>query len=45
MRLFRIGLALWLLACVGVAQAALTFPALTGARRSQSCQRRAAGLV
>ena len=30
MRLFRIGLALWLLACVGVAQAALTFPALTG---------------
>lgn len=30
MRLLRIGLALWLLACVGVAQAALTFPALTG---------------
>lgn len=30
MRLLRIGLALWLLACVGVAQAALSFPALTG---------------
>lgn len=30
MRLLRIGLALWLLACVGVAQTALTFPALTG---------------
>ncbi|KRP72708.1 methanol dehydrogenase [Pseudomonas sp. B2021] len=30
MRLLRIGLALWLLACLGVAQAALTFPALTG---------------
>ncbi|QXH77265.1 TPM domain-containing protein [Pseudomonas salmasensis] len=30
MRLLRIGLALWLLACVGVAQAALTFPTLTG---------------
>ena len=30
MRLLRIGLALWLLACVSVAQAALTFPALTG---------------
>lgn len=30
MRLLRIGLALWLLACVGAAQAALTFPALTG---------------
>ena len=30
MRLLRIGLALWLLACAGVAQAALTFPALTG---------------
>ena len=30
MRLLRIGLALWLLACVGVAQAALTFPALSG---------------
>lgn len=30
MRLLRIGLALWLLACVGVAQAALSFPPLTG---------------
>ncbi|MBS6082835.1 MAG: TPM domain-containing protein [Pseudomonas fluorescens] len=30
MRLLRIGLALWLLACVGVAQAALSFPAMTG---------------
>ncbi|XMB47459.1 TPM domain-containing protein [Pseudomonas fluorescens] len=30
MRLLRIGLALWLLACGGVAQAALTFTALTG---------------
>jgi len=30
MRLLRIGLALWLLACVTSAQAALTFPALTG---------------
>ncbi|WP_347170539.1 TPM domain-containing protein [Pseudomonas salmasensis] len=30
MRLLRIGLALWLLACVGVAQAAPSFPALTG---------------
>ncbi|MGE1153738.1 TPM domain-containing protein [Pseudomonas sp. ICMP 460] len=30
MRLLRIGVALWLLACVGAAQAALTFPALTG---------------
>ncbi|WP_130908948.1 TPM domain-containing protein [Pseudomonas antarctica] len=30
MRLLRIGLALWLLACVGAAQAALTFPPLTG---------------
>ena len=30
MRLLRIGLALLLLACVGVAQAALSFPALTG---------------
>lgn len=30
MRLLRIGLALWLLACVGVAQAALSFPALSG---------------
>ena len=30
MRLLRIGLALWLLACVAAAQAALTFPALTG---------------
>ena len=30
MRLLRIGLALWLLGCVGLAQAALTFPALTG---------------
>ena len=30
MRLLRIGLALWLLAWVGAAQAALTFPALTG---------------
>ena len=30
MRLLRIGLALWLLTCVGVAQAALTFPALSG---------------
>ena len=30
MRLLRIGLALWLLGCVGMAQAALTFPALTG---------------
>ncbi|WEX17343.1 YgcG family protein [Pseudomonas sp. G11] len=30
MRLLRIGLALWLLACVASAQAALTFPALTG---------------
>ena len=30
MRLLRISLALWLLACVGVAQAALTFPALSG---------------
>ncbi|KAA0943412.1 MULTISPECIES: TPM domain-containing protein [unclassified Pseudomonas] len=30
MRVLRIGLALWLLACVTTAQAALTFPALTG---------------
>jgi len=30
MRLLRIGLALWLLACVTTVQAALTFPALTG---------------
>ena len=30
MRLLRISLALWLLACVGVAQAAPGFPALTG---------------
>ncbi|WP_313597815.1 TPM domain-containing protein [Pseudomonas sp.] len=30
MRLLRIGLALWLLACAGAAQAALTLPALTG---------------
>ncbi|MGR3887322.1 TPM domain-containing protein [Pseudomonas sp. 1152_12] len=30
MRLLRIGLALWLLACVGAAQAAPTFPPLTG---------------
>ncbi|EIK68576.1 protein of unknown function, DUF477 family [Pseudomonas synxantha BG33R] len=30
MRLLRIGLAFWLLACMGMAQAALTFPALTG---------------
>lgn len=30
MRLLRIGLALWLLACVGAAHAALTFPELTG---------------
>ena len=30
MRLLRIGLAFWLLACMGMVQAALTFPALTG---------------
>ncbi|WP_339546864.1 TPM domain-containing protein [Pseudomonas sp. RA_35y_Pfl2_P32] len=30
MRVLRIGLALWLLACVTTVQAALTFPALTG---------------